>query len=146
VRAPTRQELANIWLGLWGLSLALPAVVTNPIGHDDVGYGWMILMTGWLGPFIGQFAWLANVLFFFVLRFLRRGWSDNGLPGLSAIFTGLGAVNALFWRRMFFDSGYEPIVRHGAGYYVWLIAMFGGAGSLAWYLIQEHWQAKETVP
>lgn len=136
----TRARLAKIWLGLWFLSLALPVEVTRPIGHDDVGYGFMILLIGWLGFIVGQLSWLSNILFFFVLRFLRRGWTDNGLPGLAAIFTALGAVNALFWRHLFFDSGYEPIVRFGPGYYLWLLVMFGASGTLGVFLIQE-WRA-----
>ena len=67
-------RLAALLLALaWCVSLALPVATFGP-GADETWAGWAVLMLGWLGFMLGQFAWLANFLFIaaLILMSLRR--------------------------------------------------------------------------
>ena len=79
-------------------------------------------MMGWLGVFVFQFGWFANVLIIpaIVLLLLRR---PGGL--LSRLIGGgiaLLLLNALFWREMHYDNGTRPIENYHIGYYLWFLA------------------------
>jgi hypothetical protein len=89
-------------LALYGLSLALPAFdFLNrgefndvPDGALTLMPGWEVLAIGWLGIFVWQFAWFANIAYLVSLCFwLGRAWRTAAILGLITI--GLG-LNTLF--------------------------------------------------
>jgi hypothetical protein len=61
---------------LFALACASPTLIFLRNGtSDETWAGYMVLLLGWLGPFIGQFAWYANpVLFVGMITFLVRQW------------------------------------------------------------------------
>ena len=121
-----------MWLILWGASLMLPVAIT---GHtqNDVWLGHEILTIGWLGMLQGQFGWFANIAFFLVLLLpilSRRGATS---AYVSSACLAVLAADALLWHDIYLDSGVKLIQSFGAGYYAWLAAMFGAAGSLVFW-------------
>ena len=79
-------------------------------------------MIGWLGLFMFQFGWLANLLIIpaIVLLLLRK--PGRLLPRLIGGGLALLLLNALFWREMHYDNGSRPIETYHLGYYLWFLA------------------------
>jgi len=63
-------------LVLFALACASPTLIFLRNGtSDETWVGYMVLLLGWLGPFIGQFAWYANpLLFVSMITFVVRQW------------------------------------------------------------------------
>ena len=126
-------RLAALLLALaWCVSLALPVATFGP-GADEIWAGWAVLMLGWLGFMLGQFAWLANFLFIaaLILMSLRRPPRVWSLVIGGA--TSLLALHALSWTWVYRNEGpaTEPsaVLGYGAGYYLWIAATVA-AGAL----------------
>ena len=119
-------RLAALLLALaWCVSLALPVATFGP-GADETWAGWAVLMLGWLGFMLGQFAWLANFLFIaaLILMSLRRPplvWSI-----VIGAATSLLALHALSWTWVYRNEGPatapSAVLGYGAGYYLWIAA------------------------
>lgn len=119
MRASHRRAVAALVGLLWLGSLLAPAV--EPL-NDDAYPGYMILMIGWLGVFILQFGWFANVLILpaIVLLLIKRsGRRRLHLMGGSLLALSL---NALFWSEMHYDNGSRPIEIYHSGYFMWFSA------------------------
>ena len=133
--------LGAAWLLFWVVSLATPVAIMGPL-PDNVFPGWSILMVGWLGVFVLQFGWFANLVFVACCTLI--GFGIGGPRTRFALSIGLSAlaINALFWREMYGDNGSAPILSFGLGYYLWFIAMFGAAATLAGPPLNRWVQAK----
>ncbi|MCC2976509.1 hypothetical protein LK533_07455 [Sphingomonas sp. PL-96] len=124
---------AVVLLALWAVSLWLPVIAgPDPAKHFP---GWSILILGVLGFTVGKFGWFANLiivpawLWILVRPASQAGRQHSMRRGVAAMLTLLG-VDALFWRDMYGDNGAIPIEAFGAGYYLWLISVFGTAALL----------------
>ncbi len=120
---------ASIWMLLWAASLALPAAIMGPL-DDNVFPGWAILFIGWMGPLVGQFGWVANLVLpvVIILSIIRN--PPIAVSFVVAAFQAILIVNALFWRKMYGDDGAGQIVSFGLGYYIWFCAMVGSTAVL----------------
>jgi hypothetical protein len=126
---PTRLELAvrraviAVSLALYAVSLVLPATLgirMMSAGGMDRGYG--LLIGGWLGVMQGQFAWLANPVYFLALWFVYRGrWRAIALSAFAAVLA-LDTLD-LYRTGTFSDSGPVPFGGVLAGYWVWLASI-----------------------
>ncbi|MBB5697483.1 hypothetical protein [Sphingomonas yantingensis] len=107
----------------WFASLGLPAAY---LANGDAPRGLLLLMIGWISVLMLQPAWLGNLLIWIVLPIVgssERPWKVTlRLCGGALIIC---AVGALFWSDLPDDSGSNLIVRYGAGYYLWMIAVLG---------------------
>jgi hypothetical protein len=100
---------------------------------DPVWYGLRILVIGWLGILVGQFAWLANSLWLAgIVFFVFRKWMAT------MIFSGLSLLFALNTFTMFVselpadEGGVNKfhLVHLRIGFYSWLtslLVLFAGA-------------------
>lgn len=115
-----KRIVAVTCLTLWFWSLSLPVTLLS--GNDTMN-GLLVLQIGWLGPLAAEFGWFGNISLMILL--IRMLWArkptrlDLALAGASVA----AAIDAMFWREMYFDSGSKPIQAFGAGYYVWLSAI-----------------------
>jgi hypothetical protein len=110
-----RQIIGGIALALWLASLALPVETDCGQRYADAGY--LILMIGWIGVFVGLLGWYANP---FMLGLILVLLLDKR-PSIIAALIGLGlALTALWWTRTPTDNGYSTICAHHTGFYVWI--------------------------
>jgi hypothetical protein len=118
-------------LGLgWAASLALP-VATFGGGAGEIWYGWAVLLLGWLGVFLGQFAWVANFLFAAVIILLVRGRPPLVWGLMIGVLTSLLAAHALSWTTIFrTGGGTAPVLGYGLGYDLWVAVTFAGGLAL----------------
>lgn len=120
-------------LALYGLSIALPAFEflnrgefnTVPDGALTLMPGWEVLALGWLGVFIYQFAWIANIFYLVSLGlWLGRVWRGMFILGL--ITVGLG-LNTLFLFVQEIPSNGAGATLHlqslQSGFYCWIISL-----------------------
>lgn len=120
----TRRLIGGGFLLLWIVTLFLPVARSG-----DMAHGYEMLMMGWLGFIMLQFAWFGNLLFFVLLGFLtfeRRplAW----LMRVLAVALLACVVDALFWRNIPTDASDGPITEYAIGYYLWIVCMTGLAG------------------
>ncbi len=114
----------------WAASLALP-VATFGLEAGETWSGWAVLLLGWLGFFLGQFAWIANLLFAAVIILLVRGRPPLVWGLMMGVLTSLLAVHALNWTSVYqTGGGLAPIVSFGLGYYLWIAATFAAGAAL----------------
>jgi hypothetical protein len=123
----TSWRTAAFVLGLgWAASLALP-VATLGDGPGELWYGWAVLLLGWLGFFLGQFAWVANLLFAMALVMLVRGRPPLVWGLMIGVLTSMLAAHALSWTSVFREGGsIAPVLAYGTGYYLWVVVTFAG--------------------
>ena len=93
---------------------------------DPVWPGWQILLMGWLGVLVGQFAWLANPLWLGGLIFFAlRKWT------VALILSGLAILPTFNTLTMFVtelpadEGGMNTfhLVRLRIGFYLWLASL-----------------------
>ncbi|HEY5338174.1 MAG TPA: hypothetical protein VIJ85_08230 [Rhizomicrobium sp.] len=112
----SRRSAGFLILGLWIVSLVLPAFSSCNAGYRDTG-GWFLLLFGWFGVLEMMPAWFANifiVLIALLLIFHRRAPIWLGIP--AAVL----AATAWWWTAWQDDSGPVPICHYQAGYWLWL--------------------------
>jgi hypothetical protein len=110
-----RRPLGIIALLVWIASLTLP--VETDCGFSYANAGYLILVTGWLGPLGGQFGWYANPFMLWTIGRLLF----NKRPGFIPAIIGLGlALSSLAWKTTPTDDGYNTICERHAGFYVWI--------------------------
>lgn len=118
--APTPRQRGFILgaLGLWLVSLALPAVHVE--GGPDFN-GFYVLMRGWSAWRDGVYAWLANPL---LLGACALGWFRVHLT--TAILAGTALLLAVtsWWAPDMARAGGRalPELTYGIGFFVWLAA------------------------
>ncbi|EKD55315.1 MAG: hypothetical protein ACD_60C00015G0023 [uncultured bacterium] len=108
--------LLTLSITLYLLALYFPALGCNYFGADSARYtistGFIILISGWLGIFVLNFAWLANVTYFITLFLIFKKRSKilffasaNLILGMSSLF-------------LYFDKTQE--VGLYLGFYLWI--------------------------
>ena len=122
-KSKVHRNIAGLGLLLFFTSLAMPAM---RLDNGEVWPGSQVLMSGWLGPFIGQFGWYANPFFVtaVVFIFLRRaGWAAafTVLALVFAVTSGmiLNAVIPLDEANV----RKAKMIGFGPGFYVWFTAL-----------------------
>ncbi|WP_322082281.1 hypothetical protein [Burkholderia sp. BCC1972] len=119
--ASTRLNLARaVIVALYVASLLLPVAAEPPNAAGAVSWwrGYMVLALGPLAILDLQFAWLGNPLF--VVALIRPNRTVSALLAAAVAF-------AIGWHTIPTDANYEKISTFGAGYYLWIAAMIGGA-------------------
>lgn len=104
--------------GLYVLSLALPGIIYQ--GGVSSDFGFVLLLQGWLGIFIGQFAWYANVLALLSFKAIRNNKPVRGsFFALTAFILGLQSF--LFLQKPLDEgvSSWHNVDHLGIGFYVW---------------------------
>jgi len=83
--------------------------------------GYMILITGWLSPLAGNFAWFANI--FFIYAFVRLNSGKSIL--LPAIITSIISLDTFRFDRYLLNEGgsTSPVFGYGWGAVLWFIAI-----------------------
>ena len=121
----TSWRTISIVLGLaWAASLALPAA-TFGNEQGELWYGWAVLLLGWLGFFLGEFAWAANFLFAAALILLVRGRPPLVWGMMIGVLTSMLAADALTWNQVYqTGGGVAPVLAYWSGYYLWVLATF----------------------
>jgi hypothetical protein len=109
---------------LYAISLTMPAFVIHAdLPFDEVQYGYEILALGWLGLFIGQMAWYANLLLPAILLAIhfRRYQTAAGLAAIASV-VGLQALMVSRLPRN--EAGVDDLVvdHLGSGFYLWEIS------------------------
>ncbi len=127
----TSWRTVAIVLGLgWTASLALP-VATIGEGTGELWHGWAVLLLGWLGFFLGQYAWAANLLFAMALILLVRGRPPLIWGLMIGVLTSLLAAHALAWTDVHRSGGGTvPILAYWSGYYLWVATTFAAGAAL----------------
>lgn len=110
--------LAWIALGLWLVSLALPAF--EPRLGDDIYYGWAVLLLAWLPP--GTLAWSANVFFLVAVAKLVRGRPATRSALLAALLSLTTFVVDAFPAGS--SGGTVRIYGYSWGALLWFLAIF----------------------
>jgi hypothetical protein len=99
-------------------SLFLPGILTK----TKALHGIYILTNGWMGPFVLEFAWYGNPLYFAAAWFILR--DRVKLARASASLAVALALTSLFASQWWFNEGYgTDIEKLGLGFYVWLSAL-----------------------
>lgn len=123
--ASTRLNLARaVIVALYVASLLLPVAAEPPNAAGAVSWwhGYTVLALGGLGILDLQFAWLGNPLL--IAALIRPNRTVSALLAVVVVF-------AIGWHTIPTDANYEKITTFGAGYYLWIVAMAGGA-ALPW--------------
>jgi hypothetical protein len=124
--------LAALWAALWGAAICLPSAFLAP-PQGGMLPGLALLVTGWAGYSVGQFAWFANLPFLVALGLiLGRSTSTLFNSIVAGLIIGL-ASDAWLWRAFYGEVSPTLIVKaFGPGFYSWIAAMYGAALTLAW--------------
>jgi hypothetical protein len=109
-----RRTAAFLSIGLWSLSLTLPALAVDQAkGPVMMKWGYELLFGGWIGWLTGSFAWFANLAWFvtITLGVLGVRWS------LVFAVLGLGLASTMFLPTELVDRGSLQV-----GAWIWLAA------------------------
>jgi hypothetical protein len=100
-------------------SLLLSGYYTGPTQQDN--YGFVLLLTGWLGAINAHFSWFANPLYFWALKIRKTNPRGAVLRALLAFCV---ALEFLLHRSILTDegSGTATITGVGWGYLFWLLS------------------------
>jgi hypothetical protein len=122
----SRVKPAAIANALFVVSLALPCVLWDDYPEDRMRFGFEILLMGWAGPLAGDFAWYANILFFYVFYRIRRKKPVRARWLVVALLV-LASCSVLFpaWHAYSFLLSTSLVVMVGA--YVWASSMLFAA-------------------
>jgi hypothetical protein len=145
-------RLRPYWIGLlilWAVTIALPVATIRSCDSVVRNTGVDILAAGWLGPLIGQFAWLANPLLLLLGAFAFSGKLDGS--GRGKIFGAvlcLLVVNALFWSRWSVEGcDHVQITDYHMGYWLWIATVATSGGLAIWqdYAANLYFARKEEI-
>jgi hypothetical protein len=121
---------------LYVLACALPAMVFD----EQTWRGYEVVLSGWMGVFLGQFAWFANFFWWLslVLTLLRRWFLTIAATALACFiafdaFSFIGKqvpLDEAFVNTMLFKS-------YDFGFYFWLASIVAvGIGALGVWVIE----------
>lgn len=106
--------------GVWCWSLFLPGFTDI---HGKVYLGWGILISGWLGAIVLNFAWYANVAWVFCLvNILRRNFKKALYGSVIAVALGFVSVGVYFGLPIAPESS-ENYAYLGVGWVIWMLAL-----------------------
>ncbi len=107
----------SIFMGLlcFTVALFLPALYTS---SEDI-YGFWVLVTGWMGLAILQFAWFANPLNLLSLLLTHQ---NPRIAFLIGVLSMIVACNAFYFYEIPTGINYEKtyIREFGLGFYTWI--------------------------
>lgn len=118
---------------LYGFSLALPTFQflnrgefnTVPDGALTLMPGWEVLALGWLGIFVLQFAWFANIAYCASLGlWLGRAWRPAVILSLIAIGLGLNTLFLFVQELPSNGAGAKMYLQSlQPGFYCWMLSL-----------------------
>ena len=116
-----RKALATAFLLMWFASLALPTLRTNNADWDP---GWWLLVSGWMGLFVGYFYWLANPLLILSALFLLKGTGRKRFVIAGVPLLLLAAMMAMTTSLTDNEGGIaHAIEARYSGYWLWMAAI-----------------------
>lgn len=142
----TSWRAVAVLLGLgWAATMVLPVAVFGP-AEGETWSGWTVLLLGWIGLLVGQFAWLANFLFAAALILLFRSRPPLVWGLMIGLLTSLLAVQALTWTQIIETRGsMVEVMGYGPGYYLWIAVTFLGGAALCLASLAEARPAPSTA-
>ena len=112
----------GVSLFLYIIACATPAMVLE----KETWRGYEVLWMGWMGFFLGQFAWFANLFWFLglLLAFFRRWILTFILSGL-ALLISLDAFSFVGTRIPLDEANVNTtlFLRYDIGFYFWLASL-----------------------
>lgn len=131
--------IAAAFLSLtWLCSLLLPVFYT---ATPETWAGWQVAALGWMGAFVFQFGWYANLVLPIAIVLIARKSDTMWVNFLTAALLIGPGCHALQWKSMQADGPPVAIRSFGMGYYLWLTAVFGSATTLLGLSI-EAWRSQ----
>jgi hypothetical protein len=113
-------KLATVAMVLWICSLFLTGIALHHSAGERLP-GWQILLTGWLSPLIGNFAWFSNV--FFLYGYIRL-LTGNSVKTTAIWATVLSMDMFLLSLYTMNEGGTQTIVYgYGWGAILWLLSI-----------------------
>jgi hypothetical protein len=128
----------------FGLACITPAMVFD----KDVYLGYEVLLMGWMGAFLGQFAWFANLfwLLSLFLAFLRR-WILTLIAVALALFVASDAFSFIGANVPLDEANVNSMtfLQYHVGFYFWLVSLaIVGLGAVAVWMVQIFWRIKQS--
>ena len=113
------RKITLLALGLWIFSLFFSGLVLY--GEQQHISGFEILLTGWLSPLDGNFAWFANIFFLLCVFSLFIGRT----PRICALIAALLSLDTFRYSMITMNEGGHstPIYGYGWGFVIWLISI-----------------------
>ena len=108
---------------------------------------WLLLLIGWMGLYVGVFAWLANPLLVLSWMLCLRG--KHGAALIVSTAAVLFALSFLLHSTIVADEAptYKAVTGYGVGYWLWLASMLiMAAGTLGLYLASRSGPARPQEP
>ena len=109
---------------LYTVSLAVPALeFRNLDGSRSLLLGYQALLTGWLGVFVFQFAWFANiVLIIGAITFACKAWTPTFFLGGFALALTMNTLTLFFSALPGIDtpSSGGQLTQVGIGFILWV--------------------------
>ncbi len=114
-------KISKIALIFWFISLSLPGLILY--SDQQILWGFSILMSGWLGPFVLNISWYANLFFLYAIFSLVVRSKPATKTSIIAIVL---AVSTFTLNRILLNEGgaTTPVYGYGLGAIFWFIAMF----------------------
>ena len=118
---------------LYLIACSTPALYLTG-GDKERWFGFEVLVFGWLGALIGQFAWFANLLLLLAIALLLfRRWIATLVCSLLATSLALHTI-VIFSQDIPLDEGgvrHAEVIGLGVGFYIWLLSLLSiGAGAI----------------
>ena len=116
----SRRLIVAVALLLWLACLFLPPLLIQD--RDSSGWGLNYLLTGWMGPLVGHFEWLANPFFLVAAFALWRGHARTAFT--CALIACLCIMLLPMRGAIYADEGghVQTIVSFRLGYWLWFAA------------------------
>lgn len=113
------RQITLLALGLWVFSLFFSGLVLYYEQQHIAGFE--ILVTGWLSPLDGNFAWFANIFFLLCVFSLFIGRA----PKICALIAALLSLDTFRYSMLTMNEGGHstPIYGYGWGAIIWLISI-----------------------
>ena len=142
---PRRSGMARfivlaVSLVLFALACASPTLIFLRNGtSDETWAGYIVLLLGWLGPFLGQFAWYANPLLFVgMITFLVRQWVATIVLIALALLMAANTCLLFFQEVPADEAGVNMLTLQNLhiGFYLWIasILTIGIGAIILWRL------------
>ncbi|WP_037585185.1 hypothetical protein [Stenoxybacter acetivorans] len=119
IRKISARQLSVLALVIWCCALALPCLVTY--STEDYLIGLAILLMGWFSLLMGNFAWLANIFFFYCIKRLF----SKKVPTNAAVITVLLSLDTFRITRYLANGvgSYATIYGYGLGVVFWFLSI-----------------------